>query len=152
MPFAGEKIKASDIPDRFGCTLRRAAVQSIPDNVLTTISWDTQDEDLDNFISIPGTTITIPVGGSGIYSITIRVLANALNSTRNFHQIVPTSVITGTPPEFRDTLDIVEERGLISILVPLEAGDSFIYQVFQDNAAATAIDYTAWLSGYRTSF
>lgn len=149
MPLAGENVRASDIPDRFGCTLRRAAVQNTGSGVTGTVSWDTEDEDTDGFWS-SGTTITIPAGGDGIYTICTRLAATGLGAGRAFAQIVPTSTIVGTPIDFRTVVDDVEERAFITAQLELAAGDSYVVQYGQFSGAGQ--DWTAWTSCYRTSF
>ncbi len=148
MPLAGQVVRASHLQDRFGVTLRRVAVQSVASGGSpSSISWDTQDEDTDGFWSA-GATVTIPAGGGGIYAVTFRAVALVAN--RAFMQVVPTSGITGTPAEFRTALDVQEDRGFCSLLVPLEAADTFVCQVFHTTGAN--VDFTCWLACYRVSF
>jgi hypothetical protein len=54
--------------------LRRAANQSVATATTTDISWDTEDQDTDGFITAPGTTLTVPANLGGLY------LANAIVS------------------------------------------------------------------------
>lgn len=51
--------------------LRRAANQSISNNTVTNISWDTEDADVDGFIAVTATDITIPSGMGGLYAFSI---------------------------------------------------------------------------------
>lgn len=52
---------------RTGFALRRAANQSIPNAVNTSIIWDTEDIDSDGFITVPTNGIVIPAGLGGLY-------------------------------------------------------------------------------------
>lgn len=58
---------------RTGTRLRRAANQSMTSGGFTAISWDTEDADADGFITVTSSTITIPTGLGGIYSLIARV-------------------------------------------------------------------------------
>jgi hypothetical protein len=59
-----------------GVSLRRVALQSIPNNTATAISWDTAVFDSDTFVplkfngdqNLPFDTITIPAGLAGLYA------------------------------------------------------------------------------------
>lgn len=53
--------------------VRRAATQSILTATNTDVSWDTEDYDVDGFIAVPGTTMTVPVGADGTYAMAARV-------------------------------------------------------------------------------
>ena len=56
---------------RVGVRLRRVATQNVNSNTLTSVSWDTEDEDTNGFITVPNTLITIPAGLGGVYSVTV---------------------------------------------------------------------------------
>ena len=58
---------------RVGVDLSRAANQSIANNSLTAISWDTETSDPQGFITATSDTLTIPSGYSGIYMARLRV-------------------------------------------------------------------------------
>ncbi len=58
---------------RTGLRLTRSANQSINNNTDTSISWDTIALNSDGYISVPSTTITIPTGLGGTYSLTTNV-------------------------------------------------------------------------------
>lgn len=55
------------------CNVRRVANQSIPNNTGTYITWDTQDNDDDAMIGVPGTTFVMPTGLGGFYSMTAQI-------------------------------------------------------------------------------
>lgn len=147
MPFAGELIRASDIGGDVGCRLRRVANQSVNNITVASISWDTEDQDTDGFITVTSATVTIPTGLGGLYGITFRTLAGALLAGRNFAQIVPTSGITGMPAQIRAPYSGGEDSASCTVVIPLLAADSFVCQVFHSQGAAQ--NFTAWLSCYR---
>lgn len=144
---AGDKVRASDVPYQMGCRLRRSATQNVNTATTTTISWDTEDEDLGGFITVTSTTITIPTGQSGLYAITFRAIYTASTTGRCFVEITPTSAIASMPAQFRNPYRDTEDEAAISITIPLLAADSFVTKVFQSAGAARNVN--AWLSCYR---
>jgi hypothetical protein len=146
MPNAGDLIRASDNLVRVGCRVRRVATQSITTATQTNMSWDTEDEDIGDFISVTSTTITIPAGYDGIYAITAWV-TGAFTAGRAFIEITVTSALTGTPSTTRHYMDAAEDRGLNSITLALQAGDSFTVGVF--HSTGSSVNFTGWCSCYR---
>lgn len=59
-----------DLPTNTGAIVRRAATQSIANATATSISWDTEDRDVGNLITVPSTNLTIPTDGDGLYLVT----------------------------------------------------------------------------------
>lgn len=132
---------------RTGCRLRRNAVQSVPSGVTTSITWDTEDQDTDGFITVSSDTVTIPAGLGGIYAITLHA-AGAVGGATAFLFIAPSSTITGMPVDFVAYVDpSTADRGAFGITIPLNAGDSFVCQV--RHVTGANVNYTAWLSCYR---
>jgi len=146
MPFAGQVVRAGDILTRRGVRARRVAAQSVPNSGTTSISWDTEDDDTDGYITVSSTTVTIPAGLGGIYAVTFFADPATAPATRFICQIVATSTITGMPAAFRSE-GAGEDLLSVSAAIPLEAGDTFLCQVFQTSGAA--INFTGWLSCYR---
>jgi hypothetical protein len=148
MPLAGERVRASDTPGRVGCTLRRAANQSIPNAAATAISWDTEDEDTHGFAAVTTSTVTIPAGLGGIYVVTAHVICPGIATTSGPAVIIdPTTSLTGVPADYLMPLDGTRDRGTITAVIPLEAGDTFNVQVF--HATGAAVNFTASLHCYR---
>ncbi len=130
-----------------GCRLRRVANQSISNITTTSVSWDTEDLDTDGFIVATSPTVTIPSGLGGRFAITARAQsASALGAGRAFIQVVPTSGITGLPAEFRVPVNnnSADSRYVVSVTIPLLAGDTFVVQVFHSIGAAD--NHTAWMA------
>jgi hypothetical protein len=123
--------------------IRRAANQSIPNNASTTITWDTEDQDVGGFITVPSTTITIPSGLDGSYDCTFRTGGNP--GARTLVEIVPVAATTGVPVSFRATVGVNETQGTVSATgLPLVAGDTLTCNVYQNSGSAQ--NWTAWLS------
>lgn len=82
VPAAAGTILNANIADvrtivgRVGCTLRRAANQSLTNAIQTAIAWDTEDVDNDGFHAPSDDDIIIPAGLGGIYSITTRMVSS----------------------------------------------------------------------------
>lgn len=134
-------------PVRHGCRLRRA-VQSIPTATPTVIGWNVEDQDTDTYWSAGAPTmIVIPSGLSGIHAITYRVGISSLTTAgRCFASINVTSAVTGTPVIFRSPFDATEDQAVVTITLPLLAGDSFTADVFHSQGASRDAD--AWISCY----
>lgn len=147
MPSAGDKARASDILTRRGVRLRRVANQSVTASTLTSISWDTEDQDTDGFIAVTAATITIPTGLGGLYAIASRVTGLVTGTNRTFSDLTITSSITGMPAQFRQDLDPQEDMNTLTAVIPLNAADTFTLDVFHSEAAA--VNFTAWLVCYR---
>lgn len=132
-------------PPRRGCRLRRAANQSINSGAPTAISWDTEDQDTDGFIAVTATTVTVPTGLDGVYTITLQAIGAVTN--RAYAEVAVTSGITGVPTAFRLPLDQTEDRVTVTASTPLAAGDTLVCNVF--HLTGSAVNFTAWLSCYR---
>jgi hypothetical protein len=150
MPNAGDLIRASDNLVRVGCRVRRAAAQSINTGTATSLSWDTEDEDIGDFITVTSTTITIPAGYDGIYAITAKASGpfSEGGGSRDFITIEVTSSLTGLPTNFRSAAEgAAEDMMDVCAVVPLAAGDSFVVQVFHQTGSA--VNFTGFCSCYR---
>lgn len=151
--WAGRRLDADDFTllentVRAGCTLRRAANQSIASaGSGAAISWDTADENTPvSFIIVTGSTITIPAGYGGLYGIAYR--AAGAWTTRVFCSINITSALTGYPATTREDTnpsDLEISRGFGP--VPLLAGDSF--NITQFHQTGVNVNVTAWMACYR---
>jgi hypothetical protein len=149
MPLAGQFVRASDLPNRVGCRLRRAANQSINSATTTSISWDTEDEDTDGFIAVTASTVTIPTGLGGLYAITANCdFQGTITGAAASVSIAPTSGITGYPVDLVSYIDAsTNDRGVIGVVIPLLAGDTFVVQC--RHVTGSAQNIKAWMSCYR---
>lgn len=134
--FSTVKARLDDMTskaDRVGCTLQRAANQSIPNNTLTFINWDQEDADTSGFITVPGGTITIPAGLGGIYSIA----AQAFCSTSwggNINDQLLLSV--GGIDWYFPTQNANNGSKTAGLVVPLAAGNTISFWVKHNMGSA----------------
>jgi hypothetical protein len=147
MPSAGDKIRASDILVRCGCRVRRAAVQSISSGAATAISWDTEDQDTDGFITVTASVVTIPTGKGGLYQITAHLVGTGITGSGAAIILDVTSSPTGYPADFLSRSTRPATVAASPSASPLSAGDTFNVQAF--HATGSAVDFTGWLSCYR---
>lgn len=126
---------------RTGVRLRRAAVQSIPDAATTAVSWDTEDYDSDGFITVPATTITIPAGLGGIYTISASCDPVSAPTVRWFLDI------QAGGRTWRASGAVTEDQLALSVTVDLAAAATVVINLFQDSAGA--INYLAALEMFR---
>ncbi len=134
-PFlSGQVVTADDLNPyvrRIGCQLRRAANQTLADASVTTISWDTQVEDTDNFWS-SGTTITVPF--AGIYAITVTTVAGAVASGRSFININANGL---THRSYYGNGG--ETTNSLCVFVPMDASDTITADLYSDMASASTL-------------
>jgi hypothetical protein len=138
----------SSLGQRTGCTLRRAAAQTLPDIATTAISWDTEDSDPFGMIAAPSTTLTIPAGGDGIWAIAFVVSLVAVVTGRSFADLTPTTTpwsISAGALRFPFSTG----EGIIGggATFPMVAGNTITVSVNADTAAGTTM--TAALTAYR---
>lgn len=115
-----------------GVVLRRAALQSIPDAVVTAVSWDTEDFDSDGFIAVTATTITVPAGLGGWYAISAVAFGTGVATTRAFLDIVAATRIWRTSAD----ASADEDQTSNGIVVRLLAAETVRVDLFQDSAGA----------------
>lgn len=136
---------------RMGCSIRRAANQSVGNATggAVYVSWDTQDADTDALFAPTSDTVTIPSTGAGIWAVTVRLswgsvlggtartfLALELNATANDVYRLPAAPIG-------------EQFVGASWVLPFDASDAFKIQVYQSSGAANNL--TAELHCYRVA-
>lgn len=142
------RLNALNAPRR-GCRLRRAAAQSVNSATTTTISWDTEDDDIGGYFSSGSpTVVTIPSGLGGLYGIIYRPFVASLTvAGRCFGSINVTTAIVGMPSIYRIPFDVNEDQIVVPLGgIPLLSGDSFTCDVFHSHGSAR--DVTAFVSCY----
>lgn len=116
---------------RTGCTVLRVATQAIADAADAVITWDTESYDSDGFITVPSTTITIPAGLGGLYSITTNGQLPTDPSTASYEYLT----IGGTL-YLRNHAPTIGGRWFNSnVIAPIAAGATITYTVYQDHSA-----------------
>lgn len=123
---------------------RRASAQAVPNNVATTISFDTEDYDTEGTEGVPGTSFAVTE--PGLWHITWATFTTALVNNRHIAQLLLTSAIAGSSAEWRAN-GYGESVCMGSIAVLLNAGDSVTVTVVQ--ASGGSLNYTAKLQMWR---
>lgn len=123
-----------------GCSLVRAAVQSIPNASPTALVYDTEVEDTDN-MWVSGSTVTIRT--PGIWGITFgsgTTLAQPANS-RNFVSIA----INGMGDVGRNFFSEGENYSSCTIIIPLAAGRTIQGFLFQSGGGPRNATGSLWV-------
>lgn len=135
---------------RTGCFLRRTNPQSIPHITETAISWDTENTDSDGFIAVTSSTVTIPSGLGGLYSISSRVVwasnPAALGSYVQLDAGSETFRTSVTP----SSANIHTQVSAPGVTMALAAGDTIVVSVYQASGGALNVT-NAKLWVYRLS-
>lgn len=120
---------------RTGCILRRTTSANINNAVSATVSWEVEDFDSDGFIAVPSTTITIPAGLGGMYSLAISGQWNYASPVNTGASIrVATAGLVygyhGSTVVAADSVDAgTYQSSGCSAIVPLAAGDTVQFRV-----------------------
>lgn len=147
------RVAAGTTSGRTGCTLRRSANQSITTDTKTNISWDAEDVDTDGFISVTSTTITIPAGLGGLYSITANVhSASAFGAAAAMYIYCAGSavqIVTTGSSSNDNGFPTVSSRNYIgcATVLPLAAADTCVVGFYQNTGVSMNVQ--ARLSLYR---
>lgn len=128
---------------RIGGQWRRVAVQSIPSGSLTAITFDTEDEDTDGFLTPPGATLTIPAGLGGIYVFSWTGYTNAEGG------VVQLSLPNhgGMTPTARS--NVYNAWATVTTVWPMAAGSTMNVAAWQGSGSAQNL--TGRLNMYRVS-
>jgi hypothetical protein len=131
---------------RMGWRLRRAAVQSVSTATQTTVTWDTEDQDTDAFITASSTTVTIPSGCGGVYGLSATsVWASASTGTLSGVEILLSGAViaSGQGQAFTGFFTT-------NVVYPLSATDTLTVRVYQNSGGSLNIDET-FFTGFRIS-
>lgn len=121
--------------------VRRAAAQSIANNTVSAIIFDTEDADPDGWGAAPTLTWTVPAGLGGIYSITAFGGYASTIGTRGYAEIV------GGSRRVRSVMTTDSTFG-VSGTLPLAAGEVLKIEVYQNSGAAVNLN-SAEMIAYR---
>ena len=127
---------------RMGCALRRVATQTFNDSTVTTVSWDTQDEDTDGLWS-SGSTVTIPA--DGIWAISYTLWGGGTATGRGLASII----ISGITLPHRSAFQAGEQYCTVTAVKRLSASTTFTCEAYADMAGNSTL--TASLDCYRMS-
>jgi hypothetical protein len=148
---AGHQVLTSELtalanPTVVGCKLRRVANQSINSGAETAISWDTADINTPSFITVTGSTLTVPQ--DGVYGITHMITGTTV-STRCFASIAVSSSTYTWPTAFRIEVVVVGTTTVpigMGITIPMVAGDTIQGKAF--HTTGTAQNFTGHMAVY----
>lgn len=138
---------------RYGCTIRRAAVQSMASSSITIISWDTEDVDSSGYFPGSGTTVTVPAGLGGLYAISVSLASGTKLASSAMLTIVAAGsanqVMTASAGSNEDGFPLIAGSYWIgnSGYFLLNAGDTVQARYFQSSGAAYNV--TGRLTMYR---
>lgn len=136
-------------PRRVGGKWRRVAVQAVATGTPTLISWDTEDEDSDEFVTadaVTATAITVPTGCDGLFFLSGQVgFAAPVGGARSFVDLVASSY---TNPYRESISGAGETNGAASGWFDLTAGDTFGMSVFQGTGGPINVN-SGLLHAYR---
>jgi hypothetical protein len=127
---------------RTGCAVSRSSTQAISNGVLSTIVWDTEAFDSDNFQS--GGTIQIPSGLGGVYQLMLRVLwasdpgtaVGIVITTGGFDYVVGPARFLASQLNYA-----------VTFTLPMVPTSTVLAKVYQ--ASGLSINVTAFLDMYR---
>lgn len=133
------------IPSQVGVRARVTNSQAVANAVQTTLVWNVVDaEDGGDFLTVGGSTITVPE--SGLWAVSLRTSLAAGGGARNFLNSQITTSVLGVAPSYRSSFVALEPTNSLSFTIPLLAGDSFNGSIYQEGGANTV---SAWLTAYR---
>lgn len=121
---------------RMGGAWRRAS-QAAGANVWTTVSFDVEIFDTNNFLAVPGTTLTVPAGCGGVYGIYAAVYIGA----SGVMQILPSSV---TPESITAQPDTVTGYAHVALTTALPDGATVSVRAFSATAWSLAARFELW--------
>lgn len=130
----------------------RVATQAIPYNVMTYISYDTEDEDVDGMINLASNAAIITASRPGIYTLHGQVNF-AANSTQGMRRVgllrtfvgVAEMIVNGTAPSPGNATPAPTTLN-ISADVRAGTGDWFGMQVQHQLGTGINLDVTGWLT------
>lgn len=132
-------------PGSYRFQLRRVATYAIASGVQTNLLWDTEDVDESNNISVPATTITIPV--SGLWLIDVRGALSNIITARAFANIAFVSTVPGVGTGDKRTTFYSDDHFGVMATAPLNAGDTITASVYQVSGSTSNIT-SAFIGGY----
>ena len=120
------------------CHVRRVAVQSIPANTFTDISWDTEDADLDGFLTAPSVNLTVPADRGGRYLANMGVSFAAAHASQIIAIYNPWMGDRWYTPGAGTTASIPTSLGPVHA----DPGNVFSGRVYQNSGGP--VNITAW--------
>lgn len=129
---------------RVGCTLTCSG-HFATDAALTTVTYTTETGDTAGFITVPGSTLTVPAGLGGIYSIDMVVEVADIITDRSYVRV---DISSETDLLYHGVVATGGVVGHLGMIVPLAAGETVTSSVFL-NVAGVSTTFKARLDLYR---
>jgi hypothetical protein len=144
IPPAGNfVVGSSGLAAPVGASLARSAVQSIPNNLVTTLVWDTVNYDSGGVVgSAPRTQFTVPEGRDGVWVANVAYTQTPTGGARNFLDIS----LNGTS-NWRQSFIVGEGDSTATMMAQLVSGDYIFVNAYQNSGGA--VNATARLAFYR---
>lgn len=142
-------LNVTQVNPKRGADIFRAAAQSIPNNVATTIVFLSEEEDTTDYYAVGASSIVIPTGLAGFYVIAAQgvFVANA-TGTREVSILRNGVVIAGSASDNAGAGS--SWIGGASVGFALVVGDTITVTMFQDSGAALDTG-TCRLQAYRVA-
>lgn len=138
----GSVSSAAVFLTRFGTSVTRVTPQTLPDAAFTPVVWDTEVADFGGLITVPSSSVTIPAGLGGAWSISTTIFAAAAPTVLGFIAI---RINGAEATRFLFADNIVSA----TLVLPLVPGDVVSVDVYRDGAAASTM--TGSLHVYRVA-
>lgn len=146
-PQVGDDISAATFGQpvydgiaRMGGMWRRASNQAVGANAWANIIWDAEDSDTNGFLPVPNTTVTIPSGCDGLYSIYATSYIGSAGCI--YAQVSSFSNVQVTGPT-----DPVTGAATVSFTTPLAAGATIWVRVYSTVAFNAIGRFEIWRTG-----
>jgi hypothetical protein len=139
---AWQRFQWTNAASRTGAAVRRVANQTFTNGTAANISWDTSDFQSESYVTVnatTGTTLTIPSGQSGVYSLSINTVFTGSSFTRV--ALLPT--IAGTVHGANG--GSTEPYLSFGWVGPLSAGNTITIQAIQTSGASQTLTGSLWL-------
>jgi hypothetical protein len=132
MPSPGEIIRAVDVSVQ-ACRVTRAAAQSIPDNVITTVAFDEERFDTDGMHNVVTNNSRITINTAGIYIVGFNGILQSDTYVTSFALLRvngTTEIARGSRQYLPSTL---QSHIQVQTVYQFVAGDYIEVQVYHDN-------------------
>lgn len=138
MVRAGDVIRATDISVQT-CRVTRPSTQSIPDNALTTVAFDSEEFDTDSMHSTVTNNSRITFNTAGFYIVGFNgILQTGSDYVRTFATLVANGSTEIARSSFGNLPINTTPQLAVTTVYQFSVGGYLEVQVYQDNTANTA--------------
>jgi hypothetical protein len=133
---ANERVGWYTSAGRTGCHLTASHASASPGG---TVTWEVESQDTDGFISVPGTTITVPAGLGGLYALTVTAVAG-VGLGGQYLYVDPDTL----PLIIADSPNTGLGQASVSAVAIFPAGETFTVVHNHNGVSSPTIDYQLW--------